>query len=702
MKKIVSLSIIIFMIGIPGHQLFASPEKYKLKTSTATLTIDQNGNLKIIKDKGQVIQINTSLNNLWKITLINNQNGKELVFAPDKNVNLSINDNVLRLDKDSFLSENTSIPIKVEFTISVRDDAFCFSGSLKSDSKDWKVKELLYPDISGIKINDKNVKIYWPNSLGECFDNSQQFGSKSFEYPGTNGSMAWFSLNTPESGLYVGCHDSLRGSKKFMVDFSNAEKSFNTSINFPVYNDEFTIPEVMIKPYIGSWHNGSKFYRGWYDKNFKMATVSQWTRDNSGLLLAILKQQNGSVMWDYKDVDKLCDIGEKLNIKLIGLWGWGVGGHDHLYPNYTPDNLLGGRKEVKEAIERAHKRGFKVIVYSNGTIMDASTDFYLYNGIETILLNEKKQPRIEYYLKHSNTTPVIQAMACPGSALWRNTIMNLALNAKSLGVDAFYIDQVGVRGPIMCYSKNHDHSTPQEAFTKYRVQMMHDIRNKMKQIDPEFSIITEGTVDELLTDIDVFHGLGPGSSITPNAFPEMFRYTFPESIIIQLNASPATDRYNANYATVYGLRHEIMSRYEADAEYLKSGKIPTKENYSECFVNDPPDLSTMNKVPAKEVTSYTYDLIQFENDNASFFRNGKFIDEDGIEVSGNDILAKGFISGKRMGVVVWNRNLSEKRDFSVMVPGYNLVKSVDPKNQVASASSPLDANSIRLLIFEKN
>jgi hypothetical protein len=254
----------------------------------------------------------------------------------------------------------------------------------------------------------------------------------------------------------------------------------------------------------------------------------------------------------------------------------------------------------------------------------------------------------------------------------------------------------------MCYSKNHDHSTPQEAFTKYRVQMMHDIRNKMKQIDPEFSIITEGTVDELLTDIDVFHGLGPGSSITPNAFPEMFRYTFPESIIIQLNASPATDRYNANYATVYGLRHEIMSRYEADAEYLKSGKIPTKENYSECFVNDPPDLSTMNKVPAKEVTSYTYDLIQFENDNASFFRNGKFIDEDGIEVSGNDILAKGFISGKRMGVVVWNRNLSEKRDFSVMVPGYNLVKSVDPKNQVASASSPLDANSIRLLIFEKN
>lgn len=690
------------MSGFTGYQLFAGSEKFELKTTEATLTIDQKGNLRIIKDKGQVIQIYTSINNLWKITLKNNLNGKELAFNPDESVKLTKNENVLEFVKDNFTTENTSIPVKVEFAISVKDDAFCFSGFLKSDSKEWQIKDVLYPDFSGIKINDKNVKIYWPNSLGECFDNPQQFGSKAFEYPGTNGSMAWFSINSPDAGLYVGCHDSLRGSKKFTLTFNDPEKLFNTDISFPVYDDEFTVPEVMIKPYSGSWHNGSKFYRGWYDKNFKLASVSQWTRDNAGLMLTILKQQNGSVMWNYEDVDKLCDIGEKLNIKLIGLWGWGVGGHDHLYPNYTPDNLLGGRQELEVAIKRAHTRGFKVIVYSNGTIMDASTDFYLHNGIETILLNERKQPHVEYYLKHSNTTPVIQVMACPGSVLWRNTIMNLALNAKSLGVDAFYIDQVGVRGPLMCYSKNHDHSTPQEAFTKYRVQMMHDIRNKMKEIDPEFSIITEGTVDELLTDIDVFHGLGPGSTITPNAFPEMFRYTFPESIIIQLNSSPANDRYNANYATVYGLRHEIMSRYEADAEYLKSGIIPTRESYSECFVNDPPVLSTMNKVSALEVTSYTHDLLQFENDNASFFRNGKFIDEDGIEVSGDDILAKGFINGGKMGVVVWNKNLLEKRNFSVSVPGYNLVKSTEPKDLEVGASSPLNANSIRLLIFEKN
>lgn len=701
-KSIIFLFLLGEITGLTNLQLFAVTDKFELKTSEATLTIDQNGNLKIIKDKGQVIKIYTSINNLWKITLKNNLNGRELVFDPDKSVKLKKTNDILHLVKDNFSIDNNKIPINAEFTISVKDDAFCFSGSLKSDSKEWKVKELLYPDFSGIEIKDNNVKIYWPNCLGECFDNPQIFGNRSFQYPSTMGSMAWYSINSPEVGLYVGCHDSLRGSKKFTLNFSDSEKSFNTAINFPVYNDEFIIPEVMIKPYSGTWHSGSKFYRGWYDKNFKLATVSQWTRDNAGLMLTILKQQNGIVMWNYKDVDKLCDIGEKLNIKLIGLWGWGVGGHDHLYPNYAPDNLLGGKQELEKAIERAHKRGFKVIVYSNGTLIDASTDFYLYNGIETILSNDRNQPQTDFYLKYSNTTPVIQVIACLGSTLWRKTMMDLAFNAKSLGVDAFYIDMVGVLEPLMCYSKNHDHSTPQEAYTKYRLQMMHEIRNRMKEIDPDFSIITEGITDALLTDIDVFHGWGPESISTLEGFPEMFRYTFPESIIINQNSNPALTRFNANYAAVFGLRHEIMSRYEPDVEYLKSGKIPTKESYSEYFVKDPPNLSTMNQVPAKEVTSYTYDLIQFESDNAVFFRNGKFIDDDGIEVSGIDILAKGFISGKRIGVVVWNRNLSERRDFSITVPGYNLVKSAEPKNQEVSASSPLDANSIRLLIFEKN
>ncbi|MPN33125.1 hypothetical protein SDC9_180608 [bioreactor metagenome] len=160
--------------------------------------------------------------------------------------------------------------------------------------------------------------------------------------------------------------------------------------------------------------------------------------------------------------------------------------------------------------------------------------------------------------------------------------------------------------------------------------MMDDIRKKLQEKDPEFPTITEGTVDALLPYVDAFHGLGPGQRIMPNGFPELFRYTFPESIIIQLNASPATKRSDVNFAVVYGLRHEIMCRYKPDVAYLKYKEVPTMEDYRNYYINDPPDLSTINSASPEEITAYTHAVIQFENDNSDFFRHGDFIDEDGI------------------------------------------------------------------------
>lgn len=702
MKRLIFIPtvIIYFMCFFTPNESFAdSNEKITLMTSDATLSIDKKGNLSIVHTQAE-IYLNSSTSNLWAITLKNANTNKEMVLEPGEDVEVKKSGEYIELIKNDFNSGNNILPIVVKFTIEVKNDAFCFSGVLHSNAKEWILKELTFPVFSNLSFNNKDIRIYWPNSLGECFDNHKQFGARYFEYPGTHGSMAWFSINTPENGIYIGGHDPEMGSKTFHLDCRDINY-FNTSVSFPINNNQFTIPEIFIKPYSGDWHVASRYYRDWYDKNFQLAKVPQWMRDNAGLMLNILKQQNGSVMWSYKDIDRLCDIGEKLNLNLIGLWGWAVGGHDRLYPNYAPDNLMGGRMELEKAIKRAQQRGFKVICYSNGTIMDTSTDYYLYNGKETLQLTENSRPNIEYYLKHTNTTPVVLARACPGSALWRKTIMDLASNAQSLGMDAFYIDQVGVRSPVMCFADNHEHGLPQEAYTKYRFQMMKEVRNKMQETDPEFPIITEGTVDALLPYVDAFHGLGSGQSVSQNGFPELFRYTFPESIIIQLNSSPATKRSDINFATVYGLRHEIMSRYEPDVEYLKYGKIPTDKDYKNYYISAPPDLSTFDS-SSKETQSYTHSVIQFENDNSSFFRRGKFIDQEGIKINGTDILAKGFINGEKIGVIVWNQNISEKRNFSISVPGYKLIKSSEPNKPEVDANSILDANSLRLLVFEKN
>jgi hypothetical protein len=691
----VVILMLLFSCSFVNPGLYSPSEKIQLTTSEALLTVSPSGEMRIILYKSKHVQVNSSLDNILKLIIKNTIDKRELELSPVKTSSIRKEGNTIQLSADF-----GGLPFEADFTISVKDDAFCFSGILKSSSDEWMVKEAVFPVLSAIMTKEDNIKIYWPFELGQCFDDPSNFGDRSFDYPSVGGTMPWFSVNSPQSGLYIGSHDPFQGGKRFHFVYDEKTHAFSADIMFPVNSEEFIIPDIILKPYIGSWYNASAFYRAWYDRNFKLAAVSDWARRSEGYMLTILKQQNGEVMYAYRDIDKLGDIAGKLNFSLVGLWGRGVGGHDRYYPNYMPDDLLGGRSDMKNAIERIHNRGFRVIVYTNGKIIDTSTDYYLFNGIETIILNQKKQPLLEFWKKHENSAPVIFATACPGSSLWRKTILDLAIDAVSLGADAFYIDQMGQGSPVnlMCYSEFHDHDIPQQAYSKYRIRLFHEIRTMGKKINPEFSIMTEGINDALLCDVDFFQGI-PHLS-TPFLFPEMFRYTFPEVIAVTLNADPGLHRYDANFSTVYGLRHEIMSRYPADAEYLQTGKLPDRNSYSN--ITGPPDIKRFTETSAEETSRYTHDLFKFENDNAEFLRSGRFIDEAGLQISGNSIMAKGFVNGNKIGVVVWNKHLSLKNDFSVTIPGYIQVKASEPGNDYVKGSSPLDPNTIRLIVFEKN
>ena len=699
-KLILFLLISINILGSTSLKLLAASDKLELKTSEATLNIDWRGILKIVHDKGQVLQVNTPVNDLWKIILKNKLTNKEYSFTSGNEMLIEKRGDIIMLTFNSLTIEGRALPVNVEFTISVRDDSFCFSGSLGIDSDEWMLKKLAYPNISGIEFKNTKAGIYWPVGLGQYFKDPSDFGSRSLRYPsGSGAAMGWFSINTTNEGLYIGSHDSLQETKVFSLEYEPSAKIFKTQINAEICDNEYSIPEIMVKPYTGEWYLASKFYRSWYDKNFKIVNSPEWVKNDAGWFLAILKQQNMEVMWPYKDIDKLCDIAERFNLSTIGLFGWAVGGHDRYYPNFPPDNLLGGREEIEKAIERAHKRGIKIIIYANGVLIDTSTDFYLYNGYETMLMQENKQPLIHYFIKQKTATPVIFARACIGSEVWRRTMCDLGYRAASLGADGILYDCVGIIGISLCYSTHHDHK-PGLSDARNRLQMINEAKETAREVNPEFIVMTEGTNDAIIRGIDYHHGCGIGTAPSTNGFPGLFRYTFPELIKTQRNPNPMITKTDANFAAIYGLRHEIESRYPGDVEYLLHGTLPTAEDYSN--VVSPPDINKMNLLPKEEATQYVHDLIAFENEHSDFFRRGKFIDEDGIKVQGNDIIAKGFINGNRIGLVVWNQHLSEKRNFTVTMPGYKPVKAFEPVREDVQSSSSLNPNSIRLIVFEKN
>jgi hypothetical protein len=331
-------------------------------------------------------------------------------------------------------------------------------------------------------------------------------------------------------------------------------------------------------------------------------------------------------------------------------------------------------------------------------LIDAGTEFYRYEGNNAIALKEDRSAYTSSIRKYNSATPVVFTEASYSSKVWRKTMLDLALQAHELGADGILYDQVGVKNAVLNFSKIQDHTLPQEAGTKFRYLMVNEIRTTLKKLNPEFVVMTEGVNDGVFTDIDYFHGWGDGTYPDANAFPSLFKYTFPELVKTQRHSSPMLPRYHANFATVTGQRHEIETRWEADVNYLKYGKLPDENSYKdEAYFA--PNPKSINEIPADVATKYLYDLITFENQHAEFFRTGKFIDEEGFTITGQDIMAKGFQNGNRLGIVVWNQHKTEKRPYQIEVSGYQLIESKEPETD--NKDKALKPNSIRLLIYSK-
>lgn len=683
--------------------VFSYAQNRQLSTPNAVLTIDNQGILTIQSKSNNEISVSTSIQKLWKLKLKNEKETndfgvKNYDFDPSREVEINQKGNEFTLTYNQVKGGSRVVPVKAVFKIYVKNETFCFSASLTNPDSGWLLRELTYPIFTDIKTKNNLANVYLPSGLGQRFEEPASFGKKSFDYPSGRGTMQWFSINTEKSGIYVASHDADRSKKQFNVSYSNEAKSFNSSVTFPIFKNDFESPEVVVTTYQGKWQEAAKRYRSWYDSQFKMPEIPNWVKQESGWLLAILKQQNGYVMWKYHELDQLCDIAEKNGFKTIGLFGWANGGHDYLYPNYIPDDLMGGRPALIAAIERAHKRGFKIVVYANGTLIDASTEYYRYEGNNTIALKEDKSAYTSSIRKYNSATPVVFAEASYSSKVWRKTMLDLALQAHELGADGILYDQVGVKSALLNFSKIQDHSLPQESGTKFRIQMMHEIRTALKKLNPDFVVMTEGVNDAVFTDVDYFHGWGDGTYPDTNAFPGLFKYTFPELVKTQRHSSPMLPRYQANFGTVTGQRHEIETRWEADVNYLKFGKLPDENSYKdEAYF--PPNPKSLNEVLAETASKYLRDLIAFENRHGEFFRTGKFIDEEGFTVTGQDIMAKGFLNGNRLGIAVWNQHRTDSRTFQIEVPGYQFIEAEEPETD--NREKALKPNSIRLLIYSK-
>ncbi len=607
--------------------------------------------------------------------------------------------------------------------------------TVRNDNPDYVVKSLEGPVVDGLDFRLEDYHLMMPVGMGELYrkcpsepdDKTPMLRDALWKktdgkyilsagYPSRNMSMQWCAFASEERGLYFASHDSARKGKEFNVVYDPSDSSFSVSIRhlFTCFaGQEYEVPETRIHTYSGTWHKAADYYKSWFDSCFEYVRQPDWIKECSGWLLAITKQQNEEVMWDYDEfAGGLSDAAIDRGLDIIGLFGWAHGGHDRFYPDYYPDPARGGEEELRKALKGIRSRGLRSIIYVNGQLIDQDgTHFWPDTGRFITMMKKDGSLISETWHKYYDAPARTHGRACFSCDVWHRRMLSLAKMAQAYGADGIIYDQLATRSPLFCYGESHGHTVPAVVVEQDRLDFIKEIREEMTKIDPEFVVMTEGVADYEMSCINIFHGCSfdvypPDQDAMEDRlngragatwFPEMLEYTFPEMLMTVRNPAPVTSRNMSNFTLVSHLKNEIECRYSADVRYLKENHIPEIEDYAN--VTTKPDLSLVRSQDPAAMSVYQKCLADFQARHKDLLRLGRFMDTQGFTFKGSHELcmAKAFVSGDWTGVVLWNISGDKRLEYEVNVPGKTLVSAESPEGLDTSSVSP---ESLVLLVYE--
>lgn len=633
----------------------------------------------------------------------------------------------VRLEYDTLTDGRRTFRIALTLEVRAKGDGFEVTGSVANQAKGWLVAGLTGPVLNGIAADLATHPALLADGFGKRVNRVPEAGKKpepwaaagkAFEiashYPSARGTMQWLALAGREGGLYVGSHDPEHRSKQLCLRYDPESRRFGMAVRHGFFcraGERVALPPVVIQPYAGTWHAAARIYRTWVDSAVKLRDVPDWAKGASGWLLCILKQQNGEIMWDYPSLARLCDVADARGLDILGLFGWAQGGHDHLYPDYNPCPDMGGREALKAALSEVRRRGKRSIIYANGQLQERhATAFWKETGKDIAILRRDGETYQQTYHKYANIPVYRFDLGCLYAPAWYDRMLALALQANELGADGILYDQLAMMAPMACYGEGHGHPVPSLVHEAERPGFLLRIAEHMRKINPEFIVMTEGLHDCALDAISLFHGCELGmfyasasevqarmkADRAADAFPELFRYTYPEVMSTVRVPTPMMDRGMANYTCAYGLRYEIESRYGPDVKYLLENKVPEVGDYA--HVNNKPDVAMMKATPPEEAASYLKRVVDFQRANAGLLWRGRYTDDQGFAFKGPGLIAKGFSAGDRFGVVVWNPG-DVPAPFTLGVPGAELVSAAEPEKGNVEAFGELAPQTVRLVVW---
>ena len=413
-------------------------------------------------------------------------------------------------------------------------------------------------------------------------------------YPGSEASMNFFELNSGTEGIYFGNHDESFQCTCHLIEDEKPGKLNLGMVKLPFLGagNQVTYENFVISAHTGTWHKGADKYRAWAEKWFKFREHPESVRQMFGWQRLIMRSQYGENFYTFEDMEKICDEGKAAGIDTLLMFGWHAGGHDNDYPNYVVSPSLGGKAMLQQGIEAFHNKGCKVILYSNGQLIDHNSDFYRYgNGKNVATKDPRGNEHIQTWGFAGNGigSKVFGgrtfSRACPSSREFFGILKKFVDFAAEVGADGVFFDQLG-SGDQLCCDSGHGHAVPFTTIMEARSAMLAKLHTYAE--NKNLSLGIENVCDVTAQHSDYIHSCPGGANpVNPNweekgEKPQvlndfsLFRYVFPEMLLSNRDIRDEKDMIRrCNYMLVQNLLADV----EVYRCQRSIGTIPAYQEY---------------------------------------------------------------------------------------------------------------------------
>ncbi len=409
---------------------------------------------------------------LFSMTARRLSDGEEVKLSSEKDftecgMTQAGNDFVLTLGGCSRLPGLTAI-------LSMRCDAaqnrISFQTMLDLQNEEYALISCDYPTL-WFDVGE-SVQFLTPYGSGEVMaSDSALYGHRYHSeenYPSYGVSFQFMAVWDKDAGrgIYYGVHDPKPAVKRFQYDREENAPYMMLGANMPLCgidcggNGQSLCGECVWQAINGDWYDAAQVYKKWMEKNASwLPKMGKYERADADWLSEI-------DLWFLVYANEpgfsepVIRAAKESGVKCaVHLYHWHTNPFDNDYPHYLPVKQF-----VLEEVRRMQEAGIRVMPYINGRLWDTRDkgiiDWqFTKKALPSATKDEKGKPFVESYSAvEENGEHTVLAVMCPSTALWQDTIVNLAeeLFCHS-GFDGLYIDQIAAAKAELCMDRSHNH-----------------------------------------------------------------------------------------------------------------------------------------------------------------------------------------------------------------------------------------------------